>query len=78
MWLIYQIMFVPMSIIYKISINFMSEFHVFQTTRLCAFYFMKDGNKRRMTGISNLYTIIADLYIFLYSITKGKYMLIKK
>lgn len=78
MWLIYQIMFVPMSIIYKISINFMSEFHMSFKRLDCAFYFMKDGNKRRMTGISNLYTIIADLYIFLYSITKGKYMLIKK
>lgn len=39
MWLIYQIMFVPMSIIYKISINFVWISHVFQTTRLCVLFY---------------------------------------
>lgn len=45
---IYQIMFVLMSIICKISINFMSEFHIMISFKLIdgAFYCIKDGIRK--------------------------------
>lgn len=61
----YQILFVPMSAICKISISFMSEFLIMISFKRIL-YCIKDGNKkgeRQMTDISNFSTIIADLYL---------------